>query len=166
MSLPGSILFKSPVASTIPFDNTASGLVATDVQAAIEESVNFSRTSEVMVTAVATTSSTTDALMDSMTVTPPQAGTYLVLFNTDVNSATAGAAISVSYYVAGVQVAASLRKIIPFDGGALSAGAARGIAALQDIIVVTGSQAIEVRWSISSGTATAAARSLITLRVA
>lgn len=110
-------------------------------------------------------SSTTDAVLNGMTTTP-SAGTYIVLFNCDMESNTAGAAISISYYVAGVQVANTLRKLIPFDGGALSAAAARGIAALQHLVTLNGSQVIDVRWSISSGTVSAAARSMILLRVA
>lgn len=124
----------------------------------------FPLATEVVATGTTTRSSTTDALMAFMTTTPA-AGTYMVLFNTDIESNAAGAAISISYYLAGVQIASSLRKIIPFDGGALSATAARGIAALQDLITVTGSQTLEVQWSISSGTATAANRSLILMRV-
>lgn len=124
----------------------------------------FPLTSETVVTGNTTTTSSTDALMNGMTKTPA-AGTYLVLFNTDIDSNAAGAAISFSYYLAGVQIGSSLRKISPFDGGALSAGDARAVAALQDVITVTGAQAIEVRWSTSSGTATAANRSLILMQV-
>lgn len=124
----------------------------------------FPLTSETTATANATTTSGTDALMTGMTMTPA-AGTYLVLFNTDINSNSAGAAISFSFYVAGSQITTSLRKISHFDGGTLSAGSARGQACLQELITVTGSQAVEVRWSTSSGTATAAARSLIIMQV-
>lgn len=150
-------------AATAPTAGQA--LIATNSTTATWGSVYQLVTTEATATANTNTTSGTDALMDSMTVTPA-AGTYLALFNTDINSTAAGAAISVSFYIAGVQVATSLRKIIPFDGGALSATAARGIASMQEILTVTGSQALEVRWSTSGGTATAACRSLITLRVA
>lgn len=112
----------------------------------------------------ANTTSSTDATLTSMTYTPA-AGTYLVLFNTDINSTAAGAAVTFSYYLAAVQVAASQRKIIPFDGGTLSAGAARGMACLQHVITVTGSQVVDVRWSVSSGTATSANRALVFMQV-
>lgn len=126
----------------------------------------FPRIREVTATSSTNTTSSTDALLNSMTTGNLPQGTYLILFNADFESNAAGAAISFSYYLGGSQVATSLRKIIPFDGGALSATAARGIAQLQQVITVSGAQAVEVRWSISSGTATAAARSLISMQVA
>lgn len=147
----------APTAGQVP--------VATSGSAIVWGSASSLVSSETTATANTTTASGTDALMNSMTVTPA-AGTYLVLFNTDIESNAAGAAVSLSYYLAGVQVTGSLRKTSHFDGGALSAGSARAVAQLQDIIAVNGSQAIEVRWSTSGGTATAAQRSLITLRVA
>lgn len=165
MSAVGGYSSASVVASSVPFDNSSNGFVATDVQAAIEETSNFLTVVEVTATGNTTTTSGTDALMNSMTRTPI-AGTYLVLFNTDINSNAAGSAISLSYYVGGVQVASSLRKTSHFDGGTLSAGSARAVSSLQSVIAVNGSQAIEVRWSTSGGTATAAARSLITIRTA
>lgn len=158
-------IYSSPVAKQVPFDNSSNGFLATDVQAAIEESANYLTVTETTSTTPVNTTSGTDVLMTSMTVTPV-AGTYLVLFNTDLNSNNAGAAISISYYVGGAQLAVSQRKVIPFDGGALSAAAARGMGCLQSRITVNGSQAIEVQWSTSGGTATAANRSLITVRTA
>lgn len=157
-------VLASPVARSVPFDNSSNSFVATEVQSAIEESSTHLTTAEITSVTPVTTTSGTDALLTSMTVTPV-AGTYLVLFGTDLNSNAAGATITFSYYVGGSQIAASQRKIIPFDGGALSSLAARGMGSLQSLITVNGSQAIEVRWSMSSGTATAANRSLITLRV-
>lgn len=115
---------------------------------------------EVSATTGDTRNSSTDANILSMSYTPP-AGTYLVLFNADMISNAAGAAISCSYYVDAVQDAASLRKIIPFDGGTLSSTTARGIMQLQRVITVNGSNLVQVFWSISSGTATVAARSFV-----
>lgn len=150
-------------AATAPTAGQA--LVATSSTVAVWSSVSSLVSNEITSAGNNTTTSGTDAQMTAMTTTPA-AGTYLVLFNTDVNSSAAGATISVSYYLAGVQIAVTLRKVIPFDGGTLSALAARGMATLQAIITVTGSQAITVQWSTSGGTATSANRSLITLRVA
>lgn len=160
----GSAITSTPSDRSIPFDNAGTTFNSTNVHDAIVESANFLTTNEVTATGNTTTTSGTDALINSMTTTPV-AGTYMVFFNTDINSNAAGSAISVSYYVGGVQVAATLRKTSHFDGGTLSAGSARAIVSLQSIIAVNGSQAIEVRWSTSSGTATAANRSLITVRV-
>lgn len=146
----------APVAGQVP--------VATSGSAIVWGSASSLVSNEITSTTPVSTTSGTDALLTGMTTTPA-AGTYLVLFNTDIDSTAAGAAISISYYVGGVQVASTLRKTSHFDGGTLSAGNARAVASLQSIITVNGSQAIEVRWSRSSGTATAASRSLITLRV-
>lgn len=120
---------------------------------------------EVSATAGTTTTSSTDALLGSMTLTPTVAGKYLVLFNSDLQSNAAGAALTFSYYLAGAQLAETQRKIIPFDGGTLSATSARGLAALSKLVDFTGANVLEVRWSISSGTGTAAARTLIACRV-
>lgn len=119
---------------------------------------------EVSATSNATTSSGTDALMTSMTSTPV-AGTYLVWFSCDLNSPTGGAVVSVSYYIGGSQKADSLRKIMPFAGGTLTAGNQRVAVAINGVVTVNGSQAVEVRWSTSSGTITAAARTMNLLRV-
>lgn len=140
-------------------------LVATSSTAAQWQNF-FSITSfYVSATATATTTSGTDALLTTMTTTPA-AGTYFVTFNTDLQCNNAGGAISISFYVGGSQQATSLRKEIPLDGGTLSIGTGRGIVSLSDQIVVNGSQAIEVRWSTSGGTATTAARALMGIRVA
>lgn len=119
---------------------------------------------EVTATGSITAGTGADTLMTSMTITPV-VGTYLIMFSCDIDSATAGAVTSVSIYVGGTQVGASLRKLAPFDGGALSATTARCGAFTQSIQAVNGSQAIEIRWSASSGTNTAAARTLTILRL-
>lgn len=120
---------------------------------------------EVTATANTTTNSGTDGLMNTMTVTPVS-GTYLVWFSSDFNSPTAGAVISISIYIGGTQNAASLRKFMPFTGGTLTTGSQRIEASTKAQVVVNGSQAIELRWSTSAGTMTAAARSLNILKVA
>lgn len=164
MNIPGPVYF-SPVARSIPFDNSTNGFVSTNVQAAIEETSNFLTVNEITATADATTTSSTDALINSMTTTPV-AGTYLVFFNASATSNTAGAAISFSYYLAGSQIAATLRKIIPLDGGTLSVGSARGLTGIHQKVTFNGSQALEVRWSISSGTGTCHQRVLTSIRIA
>lgn len=155
---------STQVASSVPFDNSTNGFTSTDVQAAIEEAAHNLAELEASATATATTSSGTDAILTSMTLTPI-AGTYMVWFSCDVTSPTAGAAISFSIYVGGVQKADSLRKIIPFSGGTLTSGNARAVAATNGVVTVNGSQAITIEWSTSAGTMTAGARTLNTLRV-
>jgi len=118
---------------------------------------------EVSDTATAT-STTTDAVMTTMTVTP-SAGTYIVWFTCDISSGVAGAATSCSLYVNGVQDASTLRKIIPFSGGTLTSGSGRGVMAINRTVTVT-SGAVEVHWSSSTAGPTAAARVLTLLRIA
>lgn len=158
------LISTTQVASSTPFDNSSNGYIATDVQAAIEESNKHLIAGEVNATASATAGTGADALMTTMTVTPA-AGTYLVNFSCDITSNTSGAAISVSIYVGGSQKADSLRKIIPFSGGTLTSGNARGFCGTNGLVTVNGSQAIEIRWSASSGTNTTAARTLNYLRI-
>lgn len=118
---------------------------------------------EISATGNTTTSSTTDATMSGMTVTPA-AGTYEVEFDCDLSSATSGAVVTVSFYVGGVQQAQSQRKVMPFAGGILTAGSQRLMISVSAKITVNGSQAIDLRWSTSSGTITAAARSMQLVR--
>lgn len=119
---------------------------------------------EVSATASATAGTGADALLTGMTITPV-AGTYLVWFSCDINSINAGNAISLSLYVGGTQKADSIRKVVPFCGGTLTSGSARCGVAINGLVTVNGSQAIEVRWSASAGTNTAAARTMNLLRV-
>ena len=154
----------SQVAKSVPFDNATNGFNSTNVQDAIEESVNFSYSLEATATASVTAGTGADALLTGMTLTPP-AGDYLVWFSCDLNSSTVGAATSFSLYVGGTQKADSLRKVQPFDGGTLSAGAARCGVAINGKVTVNGSQAIEVRWSASGGTNAAASRTMNILRI-
>lgn len=125
----------------------------------------FNQSQEVSATGTITAGTGADTLMTSMTLTPA-AGSYMVLFSCDLNCSTAGAATSFSLYVDGVQKADSLRKVAPFDGGALSATAARCGVSINGVVSVNGSQAIEIRWSASNGTNQSSTRTLNLLRVA
>lgn len=116
-------------------------------------------------TTPATTASSTDALLTGMSVTPPLAGTYLVLFSADVTSPTAGAAISFSIYVNAAQIGASLAKIIPFSGGTLTTGNARANVDCMSIQTITAGEVIEIEWSTSAGTMTCNNRRLIVVRL-
>lgn len=152
------------VAVSTPFDDSTNGWVANNVQAAIEEAPIHLRSIEVSATSTVTAPTGTDALMTTMTITP-NPGTYIVWFSCDINSAVAGAAISVSLYVGGTQQAVSLRKVIPFSGGTLTSGSGRACVSINQIVTVTTGQSVEVRWSTSNAGPTAAARTLDMLRV-
>lgn len=156
-------IFSTNVASSTHFDNSTNGYIATDVQAAIEETNKHLLAIEVSATASATAPTGTDALMPTMTITASP-GTYLVYFTCDLNSPNAGAVVSVSIYANGTQIAQSLRKIMPFAGGTLTVGNQRIGAATNGLVTLTAG-AIEIRWSTSSGTITTAARTLNLLRI-
>lgn len=143
------------------FGTTPGAPLSTDSNNQVTSGINAI---EVSGTASITAGTGADALMTGMTITAV-AGTYLVVFSCDLNSATAGAATSFSIYLGGTQVPQSIRKVAPFDGGTLSVAAARCGVAINALCTVNGSQAIEIRWSASNGTNTAAARTLNMVRL-
>jgi hypothetical protein len=107
-----------------------------------------------------TTTSATDVLMDSMTVTP-EAGTYLVWFQGSLQHSSTNDSIFTSIYSGGVQVAASERVFL--RGGA-SADVSSSFACMAKV-TVNGSQAIEGQWRTTAATATAHERQLLILKV-
>lgn len=114
--------------------------------------------SEATATADDTTTSATDVLMVSMTLTPA-AGTYLVMWSGSiVNSANGAERTWVSLYSGGSQVSATERSI-GTGGGAYSP------AMTHAVVTVTGSQAIELRWRVAGGTSTVHSRRLSIARV-
>ncbi len=108
-----------------------------------------------------TTTSATDTLMGSMTLTPAS-GTYLGFFNTDCSSSADDAALSASFYLNGIQLPESQRTVIPRSNGAIG----REILSTQAVLTPNGSQPVEVRWHVSSGTGTSNNRSLHLLQTA
>lgn len=157
-------IIQNPVAVAIPFDNSTDGWVATNVQAAIEEAPLHLRSIEVSATADATTTSGTQALLTTMTVTP-SAGTYLVWFSTSVVSNGTNCTSTFGLYVGGTLKADSSRTNQPYDGGTLAATTATAGVAINGIVTVNGSQAVEIHWSTAGGTATCHQRTLNLLRV-
>lgn len=105
-----------------------------------------------------TTTSTSPILATSMTITPAS-GTYLAWFSGSGNVGTKNANYTTSVYVGGVQQATSI--CTSFMGGASHDEAFISIAK----ITVDGTQAIEGRWQVSSGTGTLHQRCLLILRV-
>lgn len=114
--------------------------------------------SEATATLAGTTTSLTDVLMVSMTLTPA-AGTYLCIFSGSiVNSANGAERTWVSLYSGGTQVTATERSI-GTSGGAYAAVSS------QAVITVNGSQAIEVKWRVAGGTSTVRNRRLIAVKI-
>lgn len=159
MSVFNPSIFKGEQA----FGTTAGAPLSTDSNNQVTSGIS---NAEATATASATAPLSTDALMTGMSVANPVAGTYLVAFSCDVNSTVAGAVVSVSIYIGGVQKADSLRKLMPFSGGTLTSGSQRMPVSTNGIVTVNGSQNIEIWWSTSNTGPTAAARTLDIVRLA
>lgn len=135
----------------------ANPLIKIGTALAISESA---QTIAVAATADTTTTSASDVLMNSMTLTPA-AGSYLVMCSASVECDTAGGTISASIYSGGSQVTGTERAAIPLMVGViLNAATTIETIATQGIATVNGSQAIEFRWKRSAGTATAHQRNM------
>lgn len=112
----------------------------------------------------ASTCTTTAATLNGMTTTPV-AGTYLVVFSSDFNSANSGIIVTLDYTVGGTAVGISQRKFMPFAGGTLTAGNQRVMGYLNSILTVNGSQAIAVRCSMSANTTSTASMQMDLVRL-
>jgi hypothetical protein len=110
-------------------------------------------------TAEQTTSSGTDVLVDSMSITP-DAGTYAVWFTGIGTNSTKGNGSIFSVYVGGVREDASESVIEP--GGNDYKGSFRCTA----VVFVDGAQAIEGRFKAGATTAKVYARTLLISKVA
>lgn len=143
------------------FGTTAGAPLSTDAANQVTSGITNGETNAT----AGATSTVADAVMTGMTTTPV-AGTYMVWFSCDLNSAAAGVVVTVQIYVGGVANAGSQRKIMPFAGGTLTSGSQRVGCATQCVVVVNGSQAIETHWSSSTAGATVAGRTMNWLRVA
>ena len=114
---------------------------------------------EATATGTINTSSTTDVLATSMTITPA-AGTYLVIFAATVSSDTNSGLVYTSIWAAGAQVAASELSGNPKNSP--DRHAHTNIAK----VTVNGAQAIEGRWRVGSGTGSMYQRTLEIVKVA
>ena len=132
-----------------PLSSDANGLLASGIY-----------NTEVSATANATTTSSSDAVLTGMTITPP-AGTYLVVFSTWVTHSTANSVATFSLYVDTTQKADSIRSVIPLGGVVIGLSAIDIPVAINGLVSVNGSQAIAVKWNTTGGgTATAHQRTM------
>lgn len=150
----------TPVAISIPFDNATNGFAATEVQSAIEEARNSPAVNFISTAVSTNMSSSTDAVLSVMTYTNSTGAAIKVTadFNGDINIGAVGGVLSVSFYLNAVQVANTLRKMAG-DQGTLAA-ATRVNASTSCKVTIPNGQTLDIRWSVSSGTITAAGRSL------
>lgn len=120
---------------------------------------------EASATAATTTTSTTDVLINSMTLTP-RAGTYRVIFSSYIEHNTNNANVTVSIYSGGTLKADSARVGSPqIQGGVTPSLNMRMPISTNGDVAVNGSQAIEIRWKTSAGTATTTQRTLNITRI-
>jgi hypothetical protein len=115
---------------------------------------------EASATADTTTTSTSDVLVDSMTITPG-AGDYHIWFSGSVEAA-ATSLQNVSLYVNGVQLAHTERQI--YTEASIPA-TSFPVATHARVTGVGAGQAIEVRWRTSASTATMHERTLVVSRI-
>lgn len=108
-----------------------------------------------------TTTSGTDVLATTMTITPAS-GTYLVWFSGSTDHSANSATIDLSIYSGGTIQASSERA---FVRGAGQGNVTVSFACMAKV-TVNGSQAIEGRWRTSTSTATMHERTLMILKVA
>lgn len=119
--------------------------------------------SEATATADTTTTSTTDVLINAMTLSP-SAGTYLAIYSTCVDHSAQSVAVVLSIYVGGSLITDSVRSPVP-RFNALGANSLNPCVAIQNIVAVTAGQAVEARWKTASGTATSHQRTLSLVRL-
>lgn len=121
--------------------------------------------SSVNATANTTTTSATDVLIASMTLTPA-AGTYLVLFNASFTHSANNATITYTIYAAGAAVTGTAMVAEPtIQGGLTPTLPFSQPVSTSGFATVNGAQAIEIRWKTSAATATSGTRILNILRV-
>jgi len=114
------------------------------------------------ITASATTTSSTPALLTSTTITPP-AGTYWVWFDGTVQTTTGGNSITVYIYI-GTSATGSQRTIQFPTATLIDSGYPFFIGVQGFNITVNGSQAINIYWGTSGGTATMLHRTVTAIR--
>lgn len=156
-------VFKSAVASSVPYDNTTSGYGTGDVQTAIDAIavaiaggvVNYKITSSV----VFTTTSTTDVVITGFTVTPVS-GTYAVWFNAASFVTKTPYTHNWSIYRAGVKVTDSARSQDTAHSNQNMADST------MTTVVCTGAEAIDVRVNVqNTGSLSINQRTLLLIRL-
>lgn len=113
-----------------------------------------------------TSTSASDVLINSMTLTPV-AGTYLALFTAAITNTGTNGDVSVSIYSGGSINSHSERTFSPqFSSGGLGGSPSLSFPmATHAIVTVNGSQAIEARWRRSTGTMGATTRTLVLIKL-
>lgn len=161
----------TPVAKSVPFDNSINGFAATNVQDAIEESKNLVSITSVTSTSNQTSTSTTYANINTMTLTPA-AGTYLVTFNGRASTSGVSAGGLFALAIGGVIQTDSVREVscnITLLGGLVTVSVntvANSVTCLS-VLTVNGSQTITAQFkSTTGGTINIGERTMYIVRTA
>lgn len=110
-------------------------------------------------TSAITTTSATGVLATGMTITPV-AGQYIVNWNLEVSATSNNRLITGAIYVGGVLVTDTSRQFFVRTGNGTFTAADIGRLIGSTKVTTNGSQAVEIRWRTSGGTAAAQGRSM------
>ncbi len=141
---------------------TSGGTASAHERALTVLPVTAADTSQAQATASTTTTSSSDVLVNSMTLTPG-AGDYIVWFSGTLDGSSSSTYQYVSIYVNGTQVAHSEREV--YNESSIN-GALFPVATHARLTGVGATDAIEVRWRTTGGTATMYERRLTVSKVA
>lgn len=153
---------KNPVAfiGQAVLGATAGAPLSTDSNSQLVSGIS---NTEVSATADTTTASTTDGVMNAMTITPVS-GNWLVNFSTCVDHSAQSVAVVVSLYVDTTRKLDTVRSPVPRFNG-VGANTLTPCLSINSVVTVNGSQAISVQWKVASGTGTAHQRTLNIVRL-
>lgn len=162
-------VYVTPVASSIPFDNSTNGFTSTDVQAAIEESQNTLDYYTVTGTSTLTRTANTFTTVSGMSITPI-AGTYLAIWSAQVRLGNASGQGEVALFVNTTQQTALTHQTeleVTIILGLLGvANITEGASNIIGTITANGSQAVTAQYrSVDGQTMTITNRSLTLIRI-
>lgn len=145
-------------ADQIDYDNTTSGLTATDAQAAIDEIEPKGDSIVVNVAGPTATVAVAYTPLTGVSTTPP-AGTYLAQFTTTTSNSNNNRAIQFGIFVGGVVEPESVHAV---NNASTNDTTTVNCTA---VFTVTGVELVQVQWFTSANTATANNQTLILTRL-
>jgi adhesin/invasin len=131
----------------------------------VAQRVSASAVSQVSATGDDATSSASDVTVNSMTITDPGAGSYLVSFSSTIsgNATTQNVHYYVSLYAGGSKVAHTEREI--YNESSWDNGSSNPVMLNAYVTLASATDDFEVRWRSEGGTATMHQRTLVAARL-
>ena len=146
-------------ATNVAYDNTATGLGSGDVQSALDNVASVVATGpaglSISSNVPSSISSTTPALLNGMTLTPPKGGNYAVIFTAQLQTTSD---TTVAVYANNVQVPSSVRT------GNGPAGNHNFILCTSEKVSILANQNIQIFWS-SAGSSACLGRNMTAIKV-